>query len=310
MQIIKKYITDLFIPVRFYLAMALAIFLFIISFFIPAFYELSKIILSSFVLLILVDYIFLFFIGKAPKVKRLLSERLSNSDKNIVELQVTNRMEYEILMYIIDELPEQFQQRDFGITKQFKARQELNIKYSVTPVERGVYNFGNTQLYIRSRLGLVTRRFTAQTTRDVSVYPSFMQLKKYELISQTSILHEHGSKRMRKIGQSMEFEQIKEYVTGDDVRTVNWKATARKGFLMINNFADEKSQQVYCIIDKGRLMKMPFAGLTLLDYAINSTLVLSNVCLQRQDKIGLITFAGKKWVQCLLLIESRSNGKI
>ena len=98
---------------------------------------------------------------------------------------------------------------------------------------------------------------------------------------------------MRKIGQSMEFEQIKDYVTGDDVRTLNWKATARKGMLMVNNYADEKSQQVFCIIDKGRLMKMPFGGLTLLDYAINSTLVLSNICLQKQDKIGLLTFAEK-----------------
>jgi uncharacterized protein (DUF58 family) len=62
---------------------------------------------------------------------------------------------------------------------------------------------------------------------------------------------------------------------------------------MVNNYTDEKSQQVYCIIDKGRLMKMPFNGLTLLDYAINSTLVLSHVCLQKQDKIGLITFANK-----------------
>ena len=70
----------------------------------------------------------------------------------------------------------------------------------------------------------------------------------------------------------MEFEQIKEYVRGDDIRTINWKATARKGAIMVNNFTDEKSQQVYCIIDKGRLMKMPFGGLTLLDYAINSAL--------------------------------------
>ncbi len=74
---------------------------------------------------------------------------------------------------------------------------------------------------------------------------------------------------------------------------INWKATARKYSLMVNNYTDEKSQQVYCIIDKGRLMKMPFNNLSLLDYAINSTLVLSNVCLQKQDKVGLITFANK-----------------
>jgi uncharacterized protein (DUF58 family) len=125
----------------------------------------------------------------------------------------------------------------------------------------------------------------------IPVYPSFMQLYKYELLSNAIIQHESGSRRMRKIGQSMEFEQIKEYVTGDDIRTLNWKASARKGNMMINNFMDERSQQVYCIIDKGRLMKMPFGGLTLLDYAINSCLVLSNICLKKQDRVGVITFS-------------------
>ena len=136
------------------------------------------------------------------------------------------------------------------------------------------------------------RRHIIEATSMVTVYPSFMQLRKYELLSNTATL-EHGNKRMRKIGHSMEFEQIKEYVSGDDIRTINWKATARKSSFMVNNYTDERSQQVYCIIDKGRLMKMPFAGLSLLDHAINSTLVLSNICLQKQDKVGLITFSNK-----------------
>ena len=97
----------------------------------------------------------------------------------------------------------------------------------------------------------------------IPVYPAFMQLRKYELFSSATLQSETGNQRMRKIGQSMEFEQIKEYVSGDDIRTLNWKASARKGGLMVNNFMDERSQQVYCIIDKGRLMKMPFEGMTL-----------------------------------------------
>jgi len=142
-------------------------------------------------------------------------------------------------------------------------------------------------------MGLIMRRHNIEAAATIPVYPSFMQMRKYELLSQTTVQTEHGNKRMRKIGHSMEFEQIKEYVRGDDRRTINWKATARKGSLMVNNYTDEKSQQVYCIIDKGRLMKMPFGGLPLLDYAINSTLVLSNVCLQKQDRIGVLTFANK-----------------
>ena len=171
--------------------------------------------------------------------------------------------------------------------------EQKSIVYKLRPTGRGEYGFGRIIIYVKSLLGFLKRRFNINAAITVPVYPSYMQMRKYELLSKTTIQSESGSKRMRKIGHSMEFEQIKEYVRGDDIRTINWKATARKGSLMVNNYADEKSQQVYCIIDKGRLMKMPFGGLTLLDYAVNSTLVLANVCLQKQDRVGLLTFANK-----------------
>jgi uncharacterized protein (DUF58 family) len=243
--------------------------------------------------LVLIDYLFLFIISKSPSAKRLMADRLSNGDENKIELQVINHMPFTVTMEIIDELPVQFQKRDWKLKHRFAAREQKNIIYKLRPVERGEYNFGRIILYVRSLLGLLMRRHNIEASAIVPVYPSFLQLRKYELLSQTTIQTEHGNKRMRKIGHSMEFEQIKEYVRGDDIRTINWKATARKGSLMVNNYTDEKSQQVYCIIDKGRLMKMPFNELTLLDYAINSTLVLSNVCLQKQDRVGLITFANK-----------------
>ena len=222
-----------------------------------------------------------------------MAERFSNGDENKITIQVTNSKPYEVSIDLIDEIPVQFQKRDWFVSRHFKALEQKNIVYTLRPVERGEYQFGNLLLYMRSALGLLCRRYSIAAETTVGVYPSFMQLRKYELLSQTTIQPERGSKRMRKLGHSMEFEQIKEYVLGDDIRTLNWKATARKGMLMVNNYSDEKSQQVYCIIDKGRLMKMPFNKLGLLDYAINSTLVLSSVCLQKQDKVGLITFSNK-----------------
>jgi len=255
--------------------------------------QFPKTLLAVVAVLIIIDYLFLFIISKSPSAKRLMADRLSNGDENKVELQVINRMPFTVTMEIIDELPVQFQKRDWKLNYRFAASEQKNIIYKLRPVERGEYHFGNIILYVKSLLGLLMRRHDIEAAETVPVYPSFLQLRKYELLSQTTIQTEHGNKRMRKIGHSMEFEQIKEYVRGDDMRTINWKATARKGSLMVNNYTDEKSQQVYCIIDKGRLMKMPFNDLTLLDYAINSTLVLSNVCLQKQDRVGVMTFANK-----------------
>lgn len=293
MSVIKKYIGDLFLTTRFFLALGFCIILFIFSFFFPVLLQLPLVVLLSLAALIFFDYIFLFIAGKAPSAKRIMPERLSNGDENKIELQIKNYMPFVVDMEIIDELPVQFQKRDWVLIHRFKANEQKNIVYTLRPIERGEYNFGRILLYVKSLLGLLMRRHAIPAQEKVGVFPSFVQLRKYELLSQTTIQSEQGNKRMRKIGHSMEFEQIKEYVQGDDIRTINWKATGRKGSLMVNNYADEKSQQVYCIIDKGRLMKMPFAGLTLLDYAINSTLVLSSVCLQKQDRIGVMTFANK-----------------
>jgi uncharacterized protein (DUF58 family) len=118
-------------------------------------------------------------------------------------------------------------------------------------------------------------------------------------------LFQYGFKKIRRIGHTMEFEQIKEYVAGDDIRTLNWKATAKRNSLMVNQFQDEKSQSVYMVIDKGRLMKMPFNRLSLLDYAINATLVLSNVILKKQDKAGVFSFSKK--VENRVVAEKRSS---
>ena len=293
MSIIKKYIGDLFLTNRFYMVMVGCILFFVISFFFPALGEIPKISFQVFLLLVLLDYFFLFFIGKSPSASRVISERLSNGDENKIELRVKNEFSFPVNIQIIDELPEQFQIRDFKRSAYFKSKEQQKFVYTLRPVNRGEYFFGNILLFINSLLGLLVRRITIDAEEMVPVYPSFIQLRKYDLLSGATIQSETGSKRLRKIGHSMEFEQIKEYVHGDDIRTLNWKASARKGGLMVNTYTDEKSQQVYCIIDKGRLMKMPFGGLTLLDYAINSCLVLSNVCLKKQDRVGVMTFSNK-----------------
>jgi uncharacterized protein (DUF58 family) len=139
----------------------------------------------------------------------------------------------------------------------------------------------------------------------VPTYPSYIQLRKYDLMAFSNNLFQYGLKKIRRIGHTMEFEQIKEYIQGDDLRTINWKATAKKSQLMVNQFQDEKSQNVYMIIDKGRVMKMPFNGLSLLDYAINATLVLSNVILKKQDKAGMFTFSKK--VENRVVAEKRQS---
>ena len=208
-------------------------------------------------------------------------------------------------MKIIDEIPFQFQIRNFEIKRKIKGSSQDDISYNLRPTERGEYYFGSLNIYVRSPLKLISRRFTFDKNKMTPTYPSYIQLRKYDLMAFSNNLFQYGIKKIRRIGHTMEFEQIKEYVPGDDIRTLNWKATAKKNALMVNQFQDEKSQSIYMIIDKGRVMKMPFNGLSLLDYAINATLVLSNVILKKQDKAGMFAFSKK--VENRVFAEKRAS---
>jgi uncharacterized protein (DUF58 family) len=158
---------------------------------------------------------------------------------------------------------------------------------------------------VSSPLQLISKRYRFDKDQMVPTYPSYIQLRKYDLIAFSNNLFQYGVKKIRRIGHTMEFEQIKEYVPGDDIRTLNWKATAKKNSLMVNQYQDEKSQNIYMAIDKGRVMKMPFNGMSLLDYAINATLVLSNVILKKQDKAGMFSFSKK--VENRVVAEKRTS---
>jgi len=247
----------------------------------------------------------LFVTKQGVKGTRTLPEKFSNGDLNSVRLSLDNYYTFPIQIKIIDEIPVQFQVRNFNIDRKLDASSNTELQYELRPTERGEYQFGKLNVYVTSVFGLIARRFSFEDQAIVPTYPSFMQLRKYDLLAISNNLNQYGIKKVRKLGHTMEFEQIKEYVQGDDLRSINWKATAKKNQLMINQFQDEKSQPVYSVIDKGRMMKMPFDGLSLLDYAINAALVISNVALKKQDKAGIFTFSKK--VENMVVAERRTS---
>jgi uncharacterized protein (DUF58 family) len=287
----KYYIAPLFFTPRVFIALSAVVVLFIVVHFFPWLGVLPKLCFFGLLLLTLIDYLLLFGKAKGVYLLRITPERLSNGDDNTLHLFVENRYGFTLFLGIIDEIPFQFQRRDIWFNTSLKPRHEKKIVYELRPVKRGSYDFGNVNVFASSPLGLIMRRYRFNEEKAVPVYPSYLQMRKYQLLAISNRLTELGIKKIRRIGHSMEFEQIKEYVPGDDFRTINWKATARKGDMMVNHYTDEKSQQIYCIINKGRMMKMPFKQLSLLDYAINASLVLSNVALLKQDKAGIITFS-------------------
>ena len=279
----------MFLTRRFYISAIIVVLVLIGGSQVPVLFGVGK------ALLILWVALFLFEVGmlwskKGVQASRACSPRFSNGDDNEVTLNIESSYAFPVHLNIIDEIPVVFQRRDINFKAHLPAKGSTGVSYTLRPTERGVYGFGRIRLFARTILGLVERRFSCGDSQDVTVYPSFKMLSRYELLAINNNLTELGIKRIRRVGNNTEFDQIKPYVQGDDYRTINWKATARVNQLMVNIYTDERSQQVYNLIDKGRVMQQAFEGMTLLDYAINASLVLSYVAVRKEDKAGIITF--------------------
>ncbi|MBK1894255.1 DUF58 domain-containing protein [Chryseobacterium paridis] len=284
---------NLYINNRFFYTLIGVGILYVLAFFFPFFIYIAHTVLLLCFLAAMVDYLLLFNQKEGVLAQRILPEKLSNGDENPIKIDIKNNYRFKINTKIIDEIPFQFQKRDFLIQKEIDAGRNTYFQYILEPKERGEYNFGSLNVYAASPIGFISKRFNFQKDASLAAYPSFIHLRKYELMALQSEFLLGGIKKIRKLGHTMEFEQIKEYVPGDDIRTINWKATSKTNRLMVNQFQDERSQRIFMLIDTGRTMKMPFKELSLLDYSINATMALSHIILKKGDRAGMMTFSKK-----------------
>lgn len=227
------------------------------------------------------------------ELERNLPKLMSLGNVNTIRTVIINKSNVDLNVAVFQQLPFQFQNRESDVKVELNKNQTKTILNELRPVVRGEYEFGNTLLYIKSKFSIFERKIEINNHSMVPVYPSIMDVKKFELQAMRNTSQSFGMKQIRRLGQSHEFEQISDYSLGDDFQSINWKATSRSNRLMVNKFTDEKAQPVYCFIDKSRYMKMPFKGLSLLDYAINTSLIIANTALKRDDKAGLMTFSDK-----------------
>jgi uncharacterized protein (DUF58 family) len=266
--------------------------LLVIAFFIEGLFELVMILAAMGMATTLLDFYLLYFVKGTIKGVRIMKPRFSLGDENQVSISLANTFPFPVRVKIVEQLPAQFQVRDFSRKTNMEKTGRVAINYKLRPTTRGNYEFGALLCYVQSQIGLLQRKIEAAPETKVKVFPSFLQFKQHQLLANAEN-NFAGVRKVRRLGHSMEFEKIKSYVLGDDVRTINWKATARSGDLMVNMYTDAREQQVYAIIDKGRTMKMPFEGMTLLDYSINASLSLLNTVLLKNDRAGLISFSNK-----------------
>ena len=168
-----------------------------------------------------------------------------------------------------------------------RTREQL----SVMPAHRGKGRGGTIYSRILGPWGLVWRQATRLLPWDATVYPSLIGASIRALPTQATRRREAGFRNIRRLGEGRVFETLKEWVPGDDTRTIDWKATARRGKVMARQYEDERRQQVLLVIDAGRMMTAESEGVSRLEAVINAALQLAHSVVEHDDNVGLMVFA-------------------
>lgn len=225
---------------------------------------------------------------------RSIASKLDLGEENSISFKAKIKRGRLRSAYVIDEIPTEFLTDTDRHDMEKDKYGDYCCHYAITPSCRGHFELGRT-LVFASFLGLLERRIVlADSGEEVDVYPAFTRLReKDEQVRSKQILSTGSHKRQLPANQT-EFRDIREYVVGDDVRTINWKATARTGTTMVNEYEDERSQHIINVIDCGSAMQRTFHALSLQDHAINASLLVSYSALEKEsDCVGVCSYGPK-----------------
>ena len=250
--------------------------------------------------------------GRRVQAERVLaSDKLSLGAWNLVRIELSNQTGRPQRVLLRDLAPLSFllDLRVPVFKVALPAGAQATLSYHVRPPQRGDAAFGDLHLRIEGPLRLVRRSFKqVGTAQPVRVYPNLRELRRYDLLVRRGLEAQPVGRPVRVAGASTEFERVREYLPDDEFRRINWKATARRGQPMVNQFEAERSQNLVVMLDAGRAMAAlanapraadaddedagPGLNLTLtkLDHALNSALLLAYVASQRGDRVALLAY--------------------
>jgi len=220
--------------------MGIVVVLFATSFAVPFLFFWGKVGLLAVVGIAILDGLIVFMNKKPIHFQRKIEERLNLGDSNEVELLVENLLSQPISFRLIEGYPVELQERSKEYSALLSANSSKKFSYNFTPTRRGEYEFQDVFFIISSVFRLVSRRIELSAKQTIRVYPSVKQMKKYELMVFQQQKTSSGIKKIRRLGNNSEFEQIRNYIQGDELKTVNWKATSRGRDLMVNQYQEER----------------------------------------------------------------------
>ena len=231
-----------------------------------------------------------------PVVQRVLHNSIPVGVWSPVELQFQNPQRSGFWLHAHDHHPVDFQVQGLPCKLFLPAERKLTLKYRIYPERRGDARFVGIDLVLVSPLGFWRRKRFIPLLDRVRVFPNFRELGRYALLATDNQLSEMGIRRRQRRGEGSDFHQLREYRTGDSLRQIDWKASARYRRLISKEYQDERDQQLVFLLDCGRHMRHQDASGAHLDHALNAMLLLSYVANRQGDAVGFLTFGGEpRW---------------
>lgn len=241
------------------------------------------------------------------RIAREFSGRFAVGAETDVSVRVQNNSNRALTLIVKDEYPPQMILKGVRAARmRVGAQNSASLIYGLTPPKRGRFEFGHIAVRFRSRLGLTWSETKVAAPEVVKVYPNMRRAREAELkaLGARSVVSSHRKTSWR--GEGREFESMRDYVRGDELRHISWTATARRGKLTTRQYQIERDQTILIALDAGRLMTARIEQETKLDSAVHASLALMSAAARAGDNAGLMVF-GRRIISYLAPSRGRDH---
>ena len=207
-----------------------------------------------------------------------------------VALELRNETDHTLDLEVVDDAPVELTSQSGRSLLSLSPGEQKTAEYDVVPSRRGDVVVGKAWLRMRTPWALAERWLTADIGQAVRVYPDLIGARQQSLLLLRSRQVSLERRRARGVGRGREFESLRDYQPGDELRDIAWPATARRGKPITRIFQPERSQAVWILVDGGRLLRARVGARTKLDLLVDAALALAQVVEGAGDRVGLLTY--------------------
>ena len=231
------------------------------------------------------------------KVTRRLDPYLALGVRQSVLIRISNPTTRSVRLSVTDTPPAELTLEGLPVSAKIKAGAFFEVKYRITPIHRGLAEFGRVCCRVLSPWRLWETRFYYCGPEQAKIYPNYKPLFQSSFLNSEQLYSDWGIRLRQRRGEGTDFHQLRDFRVGDSLRQIDWRATARFNRPISREYQEERDQQVVFLLDCGRRMRAKEGDISHFDHALNALLLSSFIALRQGDSVGLLSFAGKsRWV--------------